>query len=355
MLHNKIGTVRSMQFGAKVRKKDLENFQKGDNWSGSKFENLEVTNMDIGLSDMPGLIKQNLKGRKLRSPDADLPVLAFDGVKFESNSNSPTYLWYGHSVLLLRMHGLNFLIDPMFGDNASPIAPITTKRFSAGTIHIIDSLPPIDAVLITHDHYDHLDYGSIQKLREKIDTWFVGLGIARHLVRWGIPEEKITEFNWWDSNEFKDVEITYTPSRHFSGRGAFDRAKSLWGGWAFKSSTDNLLWSGDGGYGKHFAEIGERLGPFDHAFMECGQYNELWHQIHMYPEEAVQAAQDVGAPSAIPVHWGGFTLALHHWKEPIQRFTAEAQRVGFDICTPRLGEVVDLGGALPIEPWWDLV
>jgi L-ascorbate metabolism protein UlaG (beta-lactamase superfamily) len=186
----------------------------------------------------------------------------------------------------------------------------------------------------------------------KVSQYYVALGTARHLIDWGVDEDKITEFDWWDNDSFADISITFTPSRHFSGRGLTDRAKSLWGGWVFKTNTESIYWSGDGGYGDHFKEVGSRLGPFDFGMMECGQYNENWHQIHMYPEEAVQAALYAGVKKAMPVHWAGFALAQHHWKDPIERFTAEAKLEGLEILTPRIGEQFSYT-AQDKGRWWE--
>ncbi len=161
-------------------------------------------------------------------------------------------------------------------------------RNGENTLNLVEQLPTLDAILLTHDHYDHLDLESIRRLKNKTENWLVALGVGRHLEKWGIPKNSITEFGWWQKVDFLGIEITATPSRHFSGRGPFDRAKSLWCGWVFKSANHAIYWSGDGGYGEHFKEIGERLGPFDWGFMECGQYNERWHQIHMYPEDRHQ-------------------------------------------------------------------
>ena len=340
------------QFGGKVRKKDLEKFQSSKHWKNGKFENLIETRMDITLSKLPKLLKDNFTGKAKRAPQSSLPILPLDLKKFENTSGEPSFVWYGHSVCLMRINGKNLLIDPMLGSNASPIAPFATKRFSANSLEVIDQLPEIDAVLITHDHYDHLDLDSIKKLRPKVKTWFVGLGISRYLEKWKIPAGQITEFDWWDELEFEGIQITYTPSRHFSGRGAFDRAKSLWGGWIFKTKEHAIYWSGDGGYGPHFKDIGDKLGPFDFGFMECGQYNENWHAIHMYPEESAKAAIDVKVKKATAVHWAGFSLAMHHWKEPIVRFTKEAKVLGLNYVTPKIGEVFTLDNSTT-ERWWE--
>ena len=342
----------SPQFGGKVRKKDLERFAKSKHWNGKIFENLIETTMAINLVTLPKLLKENFTGREKRVPQKPIPILPFDAKTFAENSATPKFVWYGHSVLLLQIDGKNLLIDPMLGDNASPIAPFKTKRFSENALAVIDTLPPLHAVLLTHDHYDHIDLDSIKKLIPKVDTWFVALGVSRHLERWGVPENQITEFDWWDDITFEGIHLTFTPSRHFSGRGLTDRAKSLWGGWVFKAGNHSIYWSGDGGYGPHFKEIGEKLGPFDWGFMECGQYNENWHAIHMYPEEAVQAALDAKVKVATPVHWGGFSLAMHSWKDPIKRFYNEAKKQNLKMISPEIGEVVEVTDAATSKTWW---
>jgi len=170
------------------------------------------------------------------------------------------------------------------------------------------------------------------------------------MTAWGVEPSKVKEFDWWDEAQVDDTAFTFTPSRHFSGRGVKDRAKSLWGGWSIISPEHRIYWSGDGGYGDHFKDIGERFGSFDIGFMECGQYNANWHQIHMFPEESVQAAIDVGVRRAVAVHWGGFALAQHTWKDPIKRFMNEAQKKDLDIIMPRLGEVFQTDSSS--ANWW---
>jgi L-ascorbate metabolism protein UlaG (beta-lactamase superfamily) len=244
------------------------------------------------------------------------------------------------------------LIDPMLGPDAAPIAPVANKRFSQNTLDIIDQLPEIDLLLLTHDHYDHLDMASMNKLKDKTKMYWVALGMERHLEKWSINPNKVREFDWWDSGEIEGIKITFTPTRHFSGRGLRDRAKSLWGGWALITEEHRIYFSGDGGYGAHFKEVGSHLGPFDFAFMECGQYNENWHHIHMYPEESVQAALDVKAERTMAVHWAGFSLAQHSWKEPIERYTAEAQKQKLLVLTPEIGEQFNHSN-FSGNRWWE--
>lgn len=339
------------QFGGRIKKHHKGAYSRSKQWNGKEFENLVETSINIGPKEIPGLLKAQFTNTKVRSPENPIPIIPFDEKAWNAEPGKPKFIWYGHSVGLLKIGGKNLLVDPMLGDDTSPIAPMKTKRFSENSLEIIDSLPQIDAVLYTHDHYDHIDLKSVKKLMPKVENWFVGLGIGRHLERWKVPSSKIREFDWWEGFDFEGMKITYTPSRHFTGRGPFDRQKTLWGGWNFKSDDLNVYWSGDGGYGEHFKEIGERLGPFDHAFMENGQYNDLWHQIHLHPEESVQAAIDANVKVATPVHWAGFSLALHPWKEPIERFTAEANKKGLMLSTPRIGESLNLGDTGG-EKWW---
>jgi L-ascorbate metabolism protein UlaG (beta-lactamase superfamily) len=329
------------QFGAKPSKIELEKYSKSIYWNGSIFENLEETNMEFSLSKMPEFLhKQFFKknGREAQS----LPIVPFDTKSFEASNHAMQSIWYGHSAIYMRLKSKTILIDPMFGPDAAPIAPFKVKRFSNATLDIIDDFPEIDLVLISHDHYDHLDYDSILKLKDKVNCFYVALGVKKHLVSWGIEENKITEFDWWEESDFNDIKITFTPTRHFSGRGLTDRAKSLWGGWVFKTDDENIWFSGDSGYGTHFKEIGTRLGPFDFAFMECGQYNENWHQIHMYPEESVQAALDARVQNCMPVHWAGFALAQHSWQEPVERFVEKAESERLNYIVPKIGELFSL-------------
>lgn len=339
------------QFGAKPSKAERESYSVSPYWNGKIFENLEVTTMDVNFQTLPKILYKQFCKKEDREPSQKLPIIPFDEKAFIAPSESMKAIWYGHSAILLKMGELTLLIDPMFGDNAAPISPFPVRRFSENTIEIINELPEIDLVLFSHDHYDHLDYESLLQLKDKAKHFFVALGVARHLIKWGIDKDKITEFSWWDEKPFHSINITFTPTRHFSGRGLSDRSKSLWGGWSFKTANENIWFSGDSGYGSHFKEIGRRLGPFDFAFMECGQYNEYWSQIHMFPEQCVQAALDAGVKKAMPVHWAGFALSQHSWTEPVERFVTEAKIRGLDYCIPRLGELFS-SSVNKKETWW---
>lgn len=340
------------QFGGSISKSNQEIYKQSQYWDGEKFLNMEETTMDIGPKEIPGLLKKQIFGVEGRSPKENIPMLPFDIKKWNENPETAKFIWFGHSALLLQINGKSYLMDPMLGDDSSPIAPFKTKRFTEGVLDVIDELPPIDAIFMTHDHYDHLDYASIKKLKSKVGKYYVALGVGRHLERWNIPKNQIKEFDWRDELEEDALKITFVPSRHFSGRGMTDRAKSIWGGWVIEWDEHSIYCTGDGGYGKHFKEIAEKFEPFDWAFVECGQYNKLWHQIHMYPEEAVQAGIDVDAKVSIPIHWGGFALALHTWKDPVERFSAEAEKMQSSYTLPQIGEIVLMGQEPQENDWY---
>lgn len=343
------------QFGGKITKALEARYAKSANWKDGKFQNLVETKMDLSFWDLPNLLYKQFIKKKGRTPKQPLPIVPFDKKAFLADDVPFKFVWYGHSVVLIRMHGKTILIDPMLGPDAGPIAPNTIGRFSENTLDLIDDFPEIDLILITHDHYDHLDFDSIQKLKSKTKQYFVALGAQRHLEDWGIDASKVQEFDWWDDAEFSDIKITFTPTRHFSGRGLRDRAKSLWGGWVLKSPTENVWFSGDGGYSEHFKEIGKRLGPFDFGFMECGQYNEKWQAIHMLPDESVQAAIDAGVQQSMPVHWAGFALALHTWQAPVEDFTKHANEKQISAIYPKIGQLVEHGKAFEHKAWWEEV
>jgi len=339
------------QFGGKLSNDLLTKYQQSPNWKEGKFMNLEETSMNMSLLSIPKLLYKQFFVRNNREPQQPIPIQAFNKEEFLAPSDKAKFIWYGHSAVLMRINNKTLLIDPMLGQDAAPIAPFKSKRFSENTLGLIDQFPEIDLLLLSHDHYDHLDLDSMQKLMPKVKQYYVALGCARHLIHWGVDASKINEFDWWDLANYEGIEISFTPSRHFSGRGIRDRFKSLWGGWVFKTDKESIYFSGDGGYGEHFKEVGNRLGPFDFGLMECGQYNENWHQIHMYPEEAIQAAADAGVKKVMAVHWAGFALAQHSWNEPIERFAESAINTRMALATPNPGELFSPDNFTG-EYWW---
>jgi len=340
----------SPQFGGKPSKESLMRIENSPNYKGEgKFKNQELTLASTGMkwSSIPKFFTNGDN----KVPESKLPQHKLSPEYFKNKPEQPRITWFGHSTLFLEMEGMNIFIDPMLGDVPSPHPLLGNSRFNKDLPINIEDLPEIDLVLISHDHYDHLDYGSIQKLKSKVKQFYVPLGIKAHLTEWGVTEDKIKEFDWWENASSKGIEFVSTPARHFSGRG-FTRNNTLWCSWVIKSESNAIFFSGDSGYGKHFKEIGEKYGPFDFAMMECGQYNEQWAHIHMMPEETVQASIDVKAEVMMPIHWGAFKLALHQWTDPITRSSNKADELNVQIATPIIGEEIIVGEKYPSSKWW---
>jgi L-ascorbate metabolism protein UlaG (beta-lactamase superfamily) len=252
------------------------------------------------------------------------------------------------------------MTDPVF-NRASPLPSFNSnsksnffngKPFEFENPILIDDLPKVDVVIISHDHYDHLDSKAIKELSDLVDYFIVPLGVGAHLERWGVSKNKITELDWYESNNYKDIEFTFAPSLHFSGRGVFNGNSTLWGSWIVKSKSLSAYFSGDGGYSETFKKLGEEYGPFDIAFIENGAYNVDWSNVHMYPDEAVQASIDLKAEILFPIHWSKFDLSIHPWDEPIIRITKEAAKKNVNLATPMIGEVFELN-AIPKKSWWE--
>jgi L-ascorbate metabolism protein UlaG (beta-lactamase superfamily) len=309
--------------------------------------------MNFSGRESVALLKEYIMGGEQRKPRKPIPMAEFHPNSFRMR-NDISFVWFGHSALLLNWHGRLMLIDPMFGRTPSPFPWFGGNRYSGKLPFEIDTLPPIDAVFLSHDHYDHLDFTSIRKLKDRVKQFHVPLGVGAHLRRWGVKAEHIHEHDWWEEWIWDGLTIATAPARHFSGRSLTDRNATLWCSWIFVDPTTRIFYSGDSGYGPHFREIGEKYGPFDWAFMEAGQYNERWQAIHMMPEETVQATMDVQASHLVPVHWGAFTLSLHDWFDPPQRVMQAAKNTGVKVITPMIGEVVNIAQRpLPLHPWWE--
>ena len=341
----------SPQFGKAASKDQIVVYRESDNYQDGKFINQIPTTMDIDFLKVFGQYWQKAPNR---APKTNIEVELIDSLEIVALAPQITQLtWFGHSAFLLELDGKKILLDPMFGDTPSPHPWLGTKRYSKNLPIEIEKLPYIDAVIFSHDHYDHLDYGSIKLLKDKVGTFYTPLGVGNHLVDWGVEEERIFELDWWDSIKLDEINLVCAPARHFSGRGLFDRSTTLWSSWVIQGEKDNIYFSGDGGYGPHFKEIGEQYGPFDIAMMECGQYNEQWEAIHMMPEQTAQAGTDVKAKLLLPIHWGAFTLAMHDWYEPVERVSKAALELGMPITTPKIGEVIVIGEEdFPMEKWW---
>lgn len=250
------------------------------------------------------------------------------------------------------MDGKRFLVDPVFSGSASPIAA-TTKAFPGADVFSADDMPPLDYLLLTHDHWDHLDYDTVVQLKSKVGTVVTGLGTGAHLLHWGFDRDKIIELDWWQKHDLGlGFQLVCTPARHFSGRGT-KRNQSIWVSFVLRTPSLNLYLGCDSGYDAHFKAIGERAGPFDLAILECGQYNADWPYIHMMPGEWRQAATDLRAKATMPVHWGKFALALHSWDEPPRLFVSEMETAGIVCVTPKIGALLRLEQPRATSRWWE--
>ena len=258
----------------------------------------------------------------------------------------------GHSTLLIKLRGGWWLTDPVFSERASPVQWAGPKRFHAPPI-AIDELPPIQGVLLSHDHYDHLDKTAIAQLAGRVGHFVAPLGVGDLLVQWGVDPAKVRQLDWWQSTTVEGVRFVATPAQHFSGRGLFSDNPTLWASWVVQADNFKLFFSGDTGYFDGFKAIGEKYGPFDLTLIECGAYDRQWSGVHMQPEETLQAHLDLRGKRLMPVHNGTFDLALHDWHDPLTRIAALASAREVPVVTPRIGEPVDLNAApLTTVAWW---
>lgn len=344
------------QFGAPMTGARLQRALANPQYRDGRFTNLEPET-PTSTAALGGYLVRQFQGHEVRVPPAPLPVLAVDrtSLAVPPPASGLRAFWIGHASTYVELDGLRILLDPVFAERVSPV-PAGPRRFHPPPIALAD-LPRIDAVLISHDHYDHLDMDTVRHLAQRGSRFFVPLGIGAHLERWGVPASQIEELEWWQQRTVGSVRIVCTPTRHYSGRGVRNRSSTLWSSWSVIGPQHRFFYSGDTGYAKLFQDIGSRLGPFDLAFIKIGAYGPgaSWTDIHMTPEQAVQVHRDVRARRMVPVHWSTFNLAYHDWDEPIRRTVAEAARVGVDVATPRLGEWVDADRAFQSTRWWESV
>lgn len=344
----------SPQFGDAPTEEQQKIFAAAPNFRDGKFENQIPTSMKMSFSQTISVMGEFFFGKKTgKEPGTEVPMEKVDSITLADRNNDVSRLiWFGHSANLLELAGRKILLDPMLGQHAGPLPMLSPKRYNRELPIEVDNLPFIDVVIISHDHYDHLDYGSIRKLKDKVGRFYVPLGVGGHLRAWGVNPQIITELNWWEEVQDDGLTFICTPARHFSGRG-FTRNETLWSSWVIRSSRQQIYFSGDSGYGPHFKQIGDKYGPMDFVMMECGQYNDLWSAIHMTPEETVQATLDVKGQLLMPIHWGAFTLAMHPWTDPIERVMREAKRLNVPITTPKVGEMLLLDDEnIPTTAWW---
>ncbi len=298
------------------------------------------------------ILRDLIINRRTRMPDEPISIHHIDTL-LRPEGKKIKAIWLGHSSVLLEMEGKRLLLDPTFSDYPSPVPFIGGKRFSEVLPIKLEQLDYVDIVLLSHDHYDHLDYETIMQIKGKTKLFCVPSGVGRRLQKWGIDPGKIQEFGWWQEADCAGLTLACTPAQHFSGRGMFDRNKTLWCSWALIGCDKKVFFSGDGGYGSHFRQIGKKYGPFDLTLMECGQYDERWAAIHMLPEQTVQAHLDLAGRLLLPIHWAAFSLSFHYWSEPVERALKAAKDRQVRITTPRIGEPVVVGAAdFPAASWW---
>ena len=335
-------------FGGKPDAESLKRIQASPHFNGEIFVNLEATEVATDSEQRTGL--GDFLFTYFFPKDGKIPLEPLPSEKFDATQlHNGALVWFGHSAVLLQTAGKRILLDPAFY-RATPLA-FGGNPFPQNNPTLPPDLPPLDVILLSHDHYDHLDYRAISELKDKTGHFYVPLGVKAHLQRWGIADDKITELDWYEESHLGEVKITLAPARHFSGRNFTNRFSTLWGSWVLQAPDFSLFFNGDSGYGKHFKEIGERFGPFDLVLMENGAYNSSWAQIHMQPEQSVQAALDVRARTVVPIHWAKYDLSLHDWREPIERFTATAKGQPLQVATPLLGEIFDYRTP-PQRDWW---
>lgn len=342
---------------AALAQQDAEqSIEPGAEMEGDQFVNSNKR-YQVSMGDMWKIIKQQFSAdRQAPTPGFQLPVIELTQDKLVDHLPDSAYR-LTHSSVLLRLSGEFILTDPVFSERASPVQWLGPKRFHASPIEM-GELPFISAVVISHDHYDHLDKASIKALKKQVGSFVVPLKVGDVLRKWGVDDKQIIELDWWQSVTIGRNVFTATPSQHFSGRGLFDRDERLWASWAIKGQTSNVFFSGDSGYFPGFKTIGERLGPFDLTMIETGAYNELWSDIHMFPEQSVQAHIDLGGRAYMPIHNASFDLAIHDWFEPLERaFDLSAKR-GVTMVAPRFGEHVSIaepGFLTANRRWWQSI
>lgn len=333
-------------FGGRASGPRLTRLRASPEYVGGRFENTPPQKTDQSILKNLQLYRQGF----VRAPTFAIPVVPLRRAAVEAPpAPGLRAIWFGHASTLIEIDGVRVMTDPVLSDRVSPL-PVGPSRFHPPPLPLAD-LTNIDAVVISHDHYDHLDMPTIQHLSTQGTHFYVGLGIGAHLERWAVPAAQIHEMDWWEDAAIKGVRITCTPARHYSGRRAMDNS-TLWSSWVVRGGERAVYFSGDTGYAPHFAEIHRRLGPMDLTLMKVGAYGETWLDIHMDPESAVQAHLDLGAAVMLPVHWATFDLSYHAWDEPIVRTLAAAAARGVTVVTPRVGEAVEIGPPFANTAWY---
>lgn len=344
--------MNRIEFGKYPEGERLDAIRKSPNFANDEFKNQIPTPLFTDDSTTFSVIMKSMFTPKERLvPEKPIPTVKTD--LYSLDFNKDIVIWLGHSSYYLQLAGKRILIDPVFSTYASPFF-LFNRAFDGTNLYQANEMPDIDYLLITHDHWDHLDYPSVKALESRVRKVICGLGVGAHLRAWGYPADKVMEANWFDRLEQQDrLQIHVLPARHFSGRGLI-RNKTLWVSFALQSSEKRLFISGDTGYGPHLKQIGKQFGSFDLAILENGQYDKRWAFIHMMPEETAQAAIDLGAKAVLPAHSGKFAISNHAWDDPLTRLAKASEGKSYRLLTPLIGEVVDLDDEKQIFlHWWE--
>jgi L-ascorbate metabolism protein UlaG (beta-lactamase superfamily) len=344
-------------FGKRPDGLRLERMKASPLWAGEAFRNIHPVLPRLRNTDAPRpTVAEFLCGGDRRVPQAPLPTVDPVSTLTKAPGSGLRTTWLGHSTVLIEIDGLRVLTDPVWGPRASPSRFVGPKRFQPVPVPL-RALPPLDLVLVSHDHYDHLDYPTIRELARRDVPFVTSLGVGSHLEAWGVPPQRITELDWWESHTLPGADLTVTaaPSQHFSGRTLHDRNATLWSSLVIRSPRHAVFFSGDTGLTTEYSVIRERLGPFDLVMLEVGAFHPAWGDIHLGPENALEALTLLGGGPFLPIHWGTFSLALHAWDQPAEVLFALGPTKGVQLVMPRLGEPVEPAHGDGVTPWWRAV
>jgi L-ascorbate metabolism protein UlaG (beta-lactamase superfamily) len=342
---------RQAKFGRLPQGERLDRIARSPNYQAGTFHNRQpIVRVVEGGGGFGLWLKFLMRNDDNLTPPAPLPVVKTDLKAMDPDEDA--VVWLGHSSYFVRLNGRTILIDPVLSDHAAPVS-FSTRAFDGTTVYAAEDIPDIDYLLISHDHWDHLDYDTVIALKPRIKHVVTGLGVGEHFARWGFPSEMVVEADWDDTVRLEDgLAVHVLTARHFSGR-LFDRNRTLWVAFALETQSRRIFYSGDSGYGEHFKAIGERFGGFDLVMLDS-QYNKAWQYVHMNPEQAAQAAQDLHATAALPSHAGRFNISYHSWDDPFRRFVAAGEDRPYRLVTPEIGEAVRLDDAKQtFARWWE--